>query len=85
MSAITIRNLPDDIHSGLKALALSHGRSTEAEVREILAAAVKPEGRVRMGQALGAIWAPIGLTNEETAIMDSARDRTPADPMKFEP
>lgn len=84
MPAITIRNLPDDIHCGLKALALSHGRSTEAEVREILAAAVKPEGRVRMGQTLGAIWGAVRLTNEETTIMDSARDRTLAEPMKFE-
>lgn len=28
-----------------------HGRSTEAEVREILESAVKPEQRVRMGDA----------------------------------
>lgn len=84
MPALTIRNIPDDIHRGLKALAASHGHSTEAEVREILAAAVKPEGRVRMGQALAAIWGPVGLTDEEAAIIDSARDRTPAEPMSFD-
>lgn len=84
MPALTIRNIPDDIHQSLKALAASHGRSTEAEVREILTAAVKPEGRKRMGQALAAIWGTAGLTDEEVAIIDSARDRTPAQPFSFD-
>jgi plasmid stability protein len=57
MPALTIRNIPDDVHRGLKALAARHGRSAEAEVRELIAAAVKPEGRLRMGEALAAIWA----------------------------
>ncbi len=38
----------------LRMQAALHGRSTEAEVREILAIAVKPEVRVRLGDALAA-------------------------------
>jgi plasmid stability protein len=84
MPAITIRNVPEDIHRGLKALAASHGRSTEAEVRDILAAAVNPEGRVRMGQALDAIWATVGMDDREAAVIAGARDRTVAKPMSFD-
>ena len=48
MAMLTVRNLPDDIHRALRVRAAQHGRSTEAEVREILATAVKPESRVRL-------------------------------------
>lgn len=81
MAALHIRNIPDDIHQGLKALAHSHGRSTEAEVREILALAVKP---VRMGDALWALGREIGLTTDDVEAIDSGRDRTPAEPMSFD-
>lgn len=84
MPALTIRNIPDDVHQGLKALAASHGRSAEAEVRDILAAAVKAADRLRMGQALSAIWSPIGLTDEEAANIEGARDRKAAEPMSFD-
>ena len=49
-------------------------------MREILAAAVKPEKRVRMGEALAAIGREIGLSNEDFAVFDSVRDQTPAEP-----
>lgn len=84
MPALTIRNIPDDIHRGLKALAVSHGQSTEAEVRSILAAAVKPENRLKMGQALWELGREIQLTEEEIAIMDGVRDKSPANPMSFD-
>lgn len=84
MPAITIRNIPDEIHRGLKALAASHGRSAEAEVRELIAAAVKPAARVKMGQALWELGREIGLTDEEVEIMEAARDRTPAEPVRFD-
>lgn len=47
MAIPTISNVPEDVHRALRTQAEQHGRSTEAEVREILAAAVKPERRVR--------------------------------------
>jgi antitoxin FitA len=84
MAAIHIRNIPEDIHLGLKALAVSHGRSTEAEVRDILEAAVKPETRIRMGEALWNLGRKAGLTHEEVTAIESARDRTQAEPMSFD-
>jgi plasmid stability protein len=81
---LTIRNLPDDVHRALRVQAALHGRSTEAEVREILATAVKPEARVRMGDALAALGRKIGLTNEDFEAFDRVSDKTPAEPLRFE-
>ena len=78
MAMLTIRNLPDDVHRALRMQAARHGRSTEAEVREILATAVKPEARVRMGDALAALSREIELTNEDFETLDRVRDHTPA-------
>lgn len=84
MAVLTIRNVPEDVHRALRVRAAQHGRSTEAEVREILAAAVKPESRVRMGDVLAAIGRKIGLTDEDFADLESVRDRTPAEPPRLE-
>ncbi len=84
MPALTVRNIPDDIHRALKALAAQHGRSAEAEVRDILANAVRPEGRRRMGQALWELGREIALTDEEVAAIESSRDRAPAEPIDFD-
>jgi len=83
MAMLTVRNLPDDVHRALKMQAALHGRSTEAEVREILATAVKPESRVRLGDALAALSRDIGLTNEDFEVFDRVRDQTPAVPLAF--
>ena len=72
------------MHRALRVLAAQHGRSTEAEVREILAVAVKPETRVRMGEALAALGRTVGLTNEDFEIFQQVRDKTPAEPLRFE-
>ncbi|QDQ25530.1 plasmid stabilization protein [Chitinimonas arctica] len=84
MAMLTVRNLPDDVHRALRVRAAQHGRSTEAEVREILAMAVKPEERVRMGDALAALGRQNGLSNEDFEIFDRVKDRTPAEPLRFE-
>ena len=84
MAMLTVRNLPDDVHRALRVQAAQHGRSTEAEVREILALAVKPETRVRLGEALAALSRNIGLTNEDFNVFQQVRDQTPADPLRFE-
>ena len=42
MSSVTVRNLPEATHRALKQRAAQHGRSTEAEIRHILEAAVRP-------------------------------------------
>ena len=84
MAILTVRNVPDDVHRALRVRAAQHGRSTEAEVREILAAVVKPEKRVRVGEALAAIGRKIGLTNEDFAVFESVRDKTPAKPLSLD-
>lgn len=82
MSTVTIRNLPDEVHRALRVRAASHGRSTEAEIRDILESAVKPAQRIRMGDALAEIGRRIGLTDEDMEYFE--RDKTPAEPMSFD-
>ena len=84
MAMLTVRNLPDEVHRALRVRAAQHGRSTEAEVREILALAVKPEARLRLGDALSALGRQIGLTNEDVEVVQQVRDKTPAEPLRFE-
>lgn len=84
MAILTVRNVPDDVHRALRVRAAQHGRSTEAEVREILAAVVKPEKRVRVGEALVAIGRKIGLANEDFAVFENVRDKTPAKPLSLD-
>ena len=84
MAMLTIRNLPDEVHRALRVRAAQHGRSTEAEVREILAGAVKPESRVLLGDALAAMSRQIGLSNEDFEVFNQVRDNTPAQPLSFE-
>ena len=63
MAILTLRNLLDEVHRALRVQAAQHGHSMEAEVREILTNAVKPQARVQMGEALAAlgceIWSQI--------------------------
>jgi plasmid stability protein len=84
MASITVRNVPEEVHRALRVLAARHGRSAEAEIRDILERAVKPAKRIRLGDALAALGRKIGLTDEDVAVIDQMRDRSPAKPMKFE-
>ncbi len=76
MSAVTVRNLSDATHRALKLRAMQHGRSTEAEIRTILEAAVKP--KLGLGTQLAAIGRSVGGVN-----IDLRRDTTPVKPVKF--
>lgn len=84
MPSITIRNVPDDVHRALRVLAAQHGRSAEAEIRDILANAVKPEGRVKLGTLLMNMGRQAGMTDEEFATLEQVRDKAPAEPLAFE-
>lgn len=84
MAVLTVRNVPEEVHRALRVRAAMHGRSTEAEVRDILESAVKPEQRVRMGDALAELGRRVGLTNEDFAAFDKISDKAPAEPMSFE-
>jgi len=59
--------------------AAQHGHSTEVEVREILALAVKPETRVRLGETLAALGRKGDLTNANFEVFQQARVKTPAE------
>lgn len=78
MAAITVRNLSDETHRALKARAASHHRSTEAEVRAILDAAVASDERVRVGSLLADIGRSAGGVD-----LQVERDATPHEPLNL--
>ena len=85
MASVNVRNLPDEVHRAIRIQAAHHGRSTEAEIRDILERAVKPEGRVKLGSLLASIAREAGsLTDEEHALLESARIKSPARAVSFE-
>ncbi|MBV9288223.1 MAG: plasmid stabilization protein [Hyphomicrobiales bacterium] len=84
MPAVTIRNLSDETHRALKVLAAKHNRSTEAEMRAILEAAARPEGRLRLGSALAEMSRKVGLSNADVEVLEQARGVSPAEPPRFE-
>lgn len=84
MAMLTVRNIPDEVHRALRVRAAQHGHSMEAEVREILESAVAPEGRVKLGTLLADIGRKANLTEEEFAVFEQVRDKTPARPVSFE-
>lgn len=84
MPSVTVRNVPDEVHRAIRVRAAQHGRSIEAEMRDILESAVKPQGRVRLGSLLAEIGHKIKLTEAEFAIFENARDTVPARAASFE-
>lgn len=84
MAMLTVRNLPQEVHRALRSRAVQHGHSMEAEVREILESAVSPSGRVKLGSLLLNMGRQAKLTDEEFAVFEQARDKTPARLMNFE-
>jgi len=83
MPVVTIRKLSEETHRALKLRAAHHGRSTEAEMRDILEMAVRPAGRLRLGSALSAMSREAGLTNADVEALEQSRDRTSAEPISL--
>jgi plasmid stability protein len=79
MPMVTVRNLPEETHRALKVRAAQHGRSTEAEIREILEDAVHPKARIKIGSELAAFGKRFGGLD-----LDIARDPAPTEPATFE-
>lgn len=79
MAQIVVRQIPDEVHRALKAQAAAHGRSAEAELREIIARAVLPQSSPRAGDLMRRIW-----SGAETSDLTLERDRTPVEPACFE-
>jgi plasmid stability protein len=72
MAQIVVRKLEDAVKEGLRRRAARHGRSLEAEVREILRGAAVAEpgmdddiGRIGLGTWLTRQFAGIGLRDGE--------------------
>lgn len=79
--AVTIRNVPEEIHRAIRVRAAQHGRTLQAEMLDILGQAVKPEGRVKLGDLLESIGRKVKLTDEEVAGFE--RDRSSARATRF--
>lgn len=84
MATLTIRNLPDEVHRALRMRAAQMGRSTEAEVRFVLEASVKPPQRLLVGSALAELGQQAGVTKADVEALESARHKTHAQPMRLE-
>jgi len=78
MAMLTVRNIPDEVHRALRKRAAWHGHSMEAEVREILASAINPQGRVKLGSLLADIGRQARLTDREFAAFEQVRDKASA-------
>src|SRR6056297_469835 len=63
MAQVLVRNLDDDVHHKLRAMAQRHGESLEALVRDLLRRAVYEESREDqpLGTALAKRFAACGL------------------------
>jgi plasmid stability protein len=79
MATLPARSLPEETHRALKMRAARHGRSTEAEVRDILDQAVRPDGRLKIGSELAACGQRYGGIE-----MDLDRDPASTDAPTFE-
>jgi plasmid stability protein len=75
MRTITVREIPDEVHSALKQRALRSGRSIAAEIHSILFSAVIETGDLKLGSALAAIGRQIAAAGNE---FNPVRDQTPA-------
>lgn len=78
MPSLIVRNLPEATHRALKARAKRAGRSTEAEVRLILEAAVQANNTPKLGSLLAKIGAEIGGVE-----LNIARDEDNNEPLSF--
>ncbi|MFN9210715.1 MAG: FitA-like ribbon-helix-helix domain-containing protein [Betaproteobacteria bacterium] len=78
MFVVTVRNLPEETHRALKQRASLHGRSMEAEIREILETAVRSPTRLKVGSELAALGRRFGGVE-----LDLRRDKRPARPARF--
>ena len=84
MAMLTVRNITDELHRALRVRAAQRGHSMEAEVRDILESAVSPQGRVKLGSLLADMGRQAKLSDEEFAVFERVRSKTPAQPVNFE-
>jgi antitoxin FitA len=81
MAQIVVRDLEEDVKQRLKQRAALHGRSMEAEIREILRNAAIESGRpIRLGTAIVSRFAGTGLDTELPELRGQI-----AQPMELKP
>ena len=78
MPSVTVRTVPEEVHRAIRVRAARHGRSVEAEMREILGDSVKPAHRLKLGSLLAEIGRKVKLTDEELVLFENMRDKNPA-------
>lgn len=78
MAAMTIRNLSESTHRAIKARAAAHGRSAEAEVRQILDEAVAGRMDIGFGTRIALIASDAGGFE-----LDLERDKSSSEPPDF--
>ena len=84
VAMLTVRNLSEEVHRALRSRAAQHGQSMEAEVRDILASAVRPQGSIKLGSLLAEMGRQARLTDEEFAVFEQIRDKSPSRQVSFE-
>lgn len=78
MAKLTVRDLEDDVVARLKARALDHGRSLEAELRAILreaAAAPSPKELKAIAERITALTPAQRRQSDSTKRIRADRDR----------
>jgi plasmid stability protein len=73
-SQLVVRNLEDEIVDALRRRAAEHGRSAEAEHREILCAALLPKPRTSLKAHLLAIPKSVGDEDDDDFAFEHRRD-----------
>lgn len=84
MAMLTVRSLSEEVHRALRVRAAQHGQSMEAEVREILETAISPQGSVKLGSLLADMGRQAKLSDDEFAVFEQVRDKTPSRLVSFE-
>jgi antitoxin FitA len=82
VATIVIRNVDDELHARLKASASDHGRSMEAEARARLReslAGEPPPPRQTLGEAVRAVFGPLGGVEFELPDRNEFVERDPPD------
>ncbi len=82
MAQLLVRDLEDDVKTHLQKRAARHGRSLEAEIRDILRDAAKDESvpQGALGTRIASRFATLNLKEEELAALPWQR----LEPMRFE-
>ena len=78
MASVSVRNLDDELLARLKRRAARHGRSTEAEIREIIRQALSGETEAdfeKLAAELRALTAGRKHTPAEKLIRESRNER----------